>query len=140
MGRGFQRQQGGRARQGSKFENEGVLVSFKFLDKRQSDSYKLWVDKGYAAALLERIELINKSPLYLVLEKEYIIKYSRSDFNVQNMRSDSVWDFPRIVPNPDVLWCKIRLGSLLRVIGYFEKEVFYIVFLDSNHRFWPTSA
>lgn len=67
---------------------------------------------------------------------------------------NSDFKHPDHVPH-DALWGRFRLGNKYRIIGfvipdhlngqgkdsfYFEKNTFYIVFIDKDHRFYKTEA
>ncbi len=44
---------------------------------------------------------------------------------------------PKHIPE-DIAWCSMHIQGKECVIGYFEDNVFYVVFLDKDHRFWIT--
>lgn len=57
------------------------------------------------------------------------------------------WDFPQkqntdfSYPNHitrDARWAKLRLSNKYHVIGHIVWNVFYVVFFDSEHKFWKT--
>lgn len=39
---------------------------------------------------------------------------------------------------PDVNWCSMHIQGKECVIGYFEDNIFHVVFLDKDHEFWIT--
>ena len=85
---------------------------------------------------------LNKLTVAKALAEQHIIEYDISDkkkWNKNNMPKVSKWKYPKTVPRDNVPWSKIRLGSKLRVIGYLEINVFYVVFLDNGHDFFPSS-
>ncbi len=42
---------------------------------------------------------------------------------------------PEQVPQ-DAKWASIHLNGKFRIIGYIVKNIFYLVFLDPDHKFW----
>ena len=61
---------------------------------------------------------------------------------------------PNYIPH-EVCWGRFRLGNMVRLVGFtvppafhgkshhktkkqYDKNTFYIVFIDQNHEFWPT--
>lgn len=61
---------------------------------------------------------------------------------------NSDFEYPKHVPEK-VRWARFRMESAMRLVGFFVSEdsskeyelstdVFYIVFLDKNHRFYKT--
>jgi hypothetical protein len=50
---------------------------------------------------------------------------------------DSEFRHPRHVP-ADADWYVMHIEGLPCIAGHMVKNVFYLVFLDKNHKFWPT--
>jgi hypothetical protein len=138
----YERVQGSWSKKGSKEDSPKVLLSFEFLDITQGQSLKQWSnDNDLLLKLTEMYAALNKLTLRQALIEKYIIEYDIDDnkkFASNNMPLDSAWKYPKILPNKRVKWCKIRLGSTRRIIGYLESNVFYAVFLDKDHEFYPT--
>lgn len=45
---------------------------------------------------------------------------------------------PKHITPPVTSWCSMHIQGKECIIGYFDDNVFYIVFLDKDHRFWIT--
>ncbi|WP_058976147.1 hypothetical protein [Pseudomonas syringae] len=72
--------------------------------------------------------------------------------NYRTFPSPSGFRHPACVPH-DVEWCRFRIGSKLRLIGFvipnsfhgvmkdgfcYDKNTFYVVFIDKEHKFYMT--
>lgn len=137
----YSRRQGEKGRRGSK-KDPKVVLSFEYLDIQQGQTSKEWNDKNDLLKLQEYMQVLNKTTVGQALAKQLIIQYDTEDsrkWNNQNMPKVSKWNYPTTVPRKDIRWCKIELGRKLRVIGYLDLNVFYVVFLDNNHQFFPSS-
>ena len=110
-----------------------VMFSFKDFDKTQippGQSYEDWQDKGYLAYLLEKLSHISELNMIEAKQQKYITEYgafpAKSDFK-----------HPRHIAQ-NVNWAVIKKikGQKGRVAGHIIDNVFYIVFLDFDHKFW----
>jgi len=136
----YQRKQGNEERRGSKKEQK-VVLSFEFLDIMQGQSCRDWENNGDLIKLVELGCTLNKLTVALAIAETIIIQYDISDktkWNENNMPKKSKWKYPTTLPRKDVPWSKIELGRKLRVIGYLEDNIFYVVFLDNEHKFFPS--
>jgi hypothetical protein len=119
------------------------VLSFEYLDIQQGQTFKQWNDKDDLLKLLELGLTLNKLTVGQALAQQIIIQYDIEDkqkWNKHNMPKVSKWKYPTTVPSIDIPWSKIELGRKLRVIGYLETNIFYVVFLDNNHQFFPSTA
>lgn len=138
----YKREQGKWQKKGSKEEALKVLISFERLDITQGQTLKQWNDDGdLLLKLIEMSALLNKLTYSQAITQKYIIEYNVDDktkFSATNMPLTSVWKYPKNLLNKKVKWCKIRLGSTRRVIGHMDNNIFYVIFLDKDHDFYPT--
>ncbi|MBR5966869.1 MAG: hypothetical protein IK015_12220 [Treponema sp.] len=126
-----------------------LSFSFKYFDASQSvgQDFKDWNDK-------QKQELLEKLRDYSRESKLYWLKQriGGGGLNVLEIYSDfprnSDFFYPRHVPD-GVKWARFRMESAMRLVGFFVSEdsakmlqlstdVFYVVFLDKNHRFYKT--
>lgn len=138
----YGRNQGQEGRRGSKKEPK-VVLSFEYLDIQQGQTLKEWNKNDDLLKLQEMGQTLNKLTLGQALAQQHIVQYDISDktkWGKNNMPKVSKWKYPTTVPRDDVPWSKIELGRKLRVIGYLEMNVFYVVFLDNGHKFFPSSS
>ncbi|MCP4551473.1 MAG: hypothetical protein GY834_05435 [Bacteroidetes bacterium] len=138
----YNRSQGQGERRGSKSELK-VVLSFEYLDIQQGQTFKQWNDKNDLLKLQELGLALSKTTVGQALAEQIIIQYNIADskkWNENNMPKVSKWKYPTTVPRNDIPWSKIELGRKLRVIGYLETNIFYVIFLDNSHQFFPSSA
>ena len=138
----YNRKQGQEKARGSK-KGPKVLLSFEYLDIKQGQTQKDWADNKYLLKLNEMGARLNKLTVSQALADQLIIQYDTTNskkWNKHNMPKGSKWNYPTTVNSPDIPWSKIELGRKLRVLGYLEANVFYVVFLDKDHKFYPSSA
>jgi hypothetical protein len=142
MPNSYNRAQGNWGKKGSKEDALKVLLSFEYLDITQGQTLKQWSDNGdLLLKLTEMSAILNKLTYSQAIIQKHIIEYNIDDntkFSASNMPLVSAWKYPKGLLNKKVKWCKIRLGSTRRVIGYMDNNIFYVVFLDKDHEFYPT--
>jgi hypothetical protein len=107
-----------------------MLFSFKDFDHTQGQSFRDWQKSELLHILLERM-------------KEFC-KFSRTEAE-QNRCLKVYGDFPKnsIFKHPvyiaeDAEWASLHIQGKERIAGHIIDSVFYIVFLDKEHQFWPT--
>ncbi|OCH57632.1 hypothetical protein A6D98_18980 [Aliivibrio fischeri] len=119
-------------------ENRELMTfSFKDLDQTQPngkcETLTLWQEKGLLPLLFRRLTEISQLTRDEACNKQNQIKIYPGGFP-----DDKKTDF--VVPphlDKNLAWGVIEgLGGLPRVAGYLSENTFYIVFLDSRHRFW----
>lgn len=113
-----------------------MLFSFKDFDKNQippGQSYEDWQDEKLLAYALEKFGHICEMNRFEAIQNGYIKIYG--DFP-----TGSKFIIPRHIEN-DVQWAVIMKikGQKGRIAGHIIGHVFYIVFLDKEHDFYPTS-
>lgn len=137
----YGRSQGQEGKRGSK-KDPKVVFSFEYLDIQQGQTLKEWDKNKDLLKLVELGQTLNNLTVGQVLAKQIIIQYNTNDatkWNDKNMPKVSKWKYPSTVPREDIPWSKIELGRKLRLIGYLEENIFYVVFLDNAHEFFPSS-
>jgi hypothetical protein len=116
-----------------KVELPKVLFSFKDFDIDQippGQTYEDWQEKGYLAYLLEKLGHISELTMIEAKQQKYITEYGA-------FPKESKFEHPRHIA-PDVSWAVIKKikGQKGRVASHIIGNVFYIVFLDIDHKFW----
>lgn len=110
-----------------------VVFSFKDFDTTQippGQTYEEWQSKGILAYLLEKLGYISQLNMVEAKQQGYITEYG--DFPKR-----SGFKHPRHIAD-NVNWAVIKKikGQKGRVAGHIIGNVFYIVFLDKDHKFW----
>jgi hypothetical protein len=114
---------------------ELLTFSFKFLDETQpkgkEETIKLWEEKGILKVLIKRLKELSVLTRDEALTQKQVKNYG--DFPPK----DKTDFFHPIHVEQNVAWSVIEgIGGLPRVAGFIQESTFYVVFLDSNHRFW----
>ena len=128
---------------------EKLSFSFKYFDGSQKagQDFKDWNND-------EKTDLLNKLKEYSKESKHYWLGERVGSGGLTILEIYGIFpinsDFSKPIHVPDnVKWARFRLESKVRLIGFFidetearEKQlstdIFYVVFLDKNHRFYLT--
>ena len=101
----------------------------------QGQTLQQWSDEGLLVKLTERIKqlgaLTREEAIHQKLIKEYPAKTgfpANSKFTKPTYLNPERWAVMHITNN-----------SIEVVAGYLEDDIFYVVFLDKEHQFWPTN-
>ena len=114
-----------------------VYLAYKYLDVSQGQTIRQW-EGSNGTKLMELAAELSKKNIGQALHDGDIVKYTDpSKFDLNYMPKPSKWKYPKSLSGMDVQWCKICLGSRLRVIGFLEDNIYQIVFLDNAHKFYP---
>ena len=124
-----------------------LSFSFKYFDGHQSagQDFKDWDDK-------QKQELLEKLRDYSRENRKYWLNQRIGSGGLKLLEiygqfpRNSDFKYPQHVPE-DVRWARFRMESAMRLVGFFVNEdnaekfclstdIFYIVFLDKDHRFY----
>lgn len=125
----YERKQGSLPERGKKLRT--INVNFTKLDKTQGQTLKEWEELGILAELMIKVQQLCSYTIVECQTQGLITHYHNCDFPEN-------FDFtpPRHV-TVDKWWtCHIKPNSKEVVAGYFEDDVFYVIFLDKDHTFW----
>lgn len=135
----FNRKQGDLQPKGRRIEAKKIVISYLYLDRAQGQTLEDW---NRVEGLLLRWENIihhlNTQTVAQALANQIIVRYNNLEVDESNMPKKSKWKYPKHLNHLDIVWCKIVIMQLVRVIGFLDDNVFYVVFLDQNHEFYPT--
>ncbi len=107
-----------------------IVLSFRHLDPAQGQSLKDMEEHGLLAKAMERLRSLCNYSLPEATVNGIVSLY-------KEFPEGSGFTYPLYVPG-NVKWASVRVESIPRVIGYFEENIFYIVFFDEFHAFWPS--
>lgn len=109
-----------------------IVFSFKDFDRNQGQTFKEWEEEELLANACEKLAGISQLTVGQAVQQQIIKIYTKTDFP-----PNSAFKHPAHVPE-DVQWAAMRIQGKERIIGYFEDNIFYIVFLDKDHEFWKS--
>ena len=118
-------------------KNSDGFISFSFKHFSNIDgigqSIQTWQSEALTDSLYEKLIYVTQNGITILQQEGTLTCYKRfpsvSDFSVPGDLDESLnWS---VIKNIG--------GQKHRVAGFIENNVFYIVYLDRDHRFWPTS-
>lgn len=128
----YTRKQGSRKAVGEK--KRKISFSWEKLDAQQGQRIKEWEEEELLSQLCERMQQIGQYEAAEALHKQLIKQYTKVGFP-----SNSKFIEPKHVSPINWAVIHIKPKSKEVVAGYIDDDIFYIVFLDKEHHFWPTS-
>lgn len=110
--------------------NEHLVVSFKYLDNKQGQTFEDW-EKDHILA-----ESLNTLAGYChdTLQNQCHTASFKPYKNFPS-KENTEYDFPDHVPQ-DACWASMHINGKQCLVGHIFSNVFYVVFLDKHHRFW----
>jgi len=109
-----------------------IVLSFKDFDRNQGQSFEDWEHDDLLALAVNRLREVCQLTVGQATAQQIIKPYTKVGFP-----QESNFIYPKHIL-PDVIWCTMHIQGKECVIGYFDDNIFYIVFLDKNHEFWIT--
>ena len=109
-----------------------IVLSFKDFDRTQGQNFKDWETDNLLALTVEKLSAICQKTVGQATAEQIIKPYTKVGFP-----PNSEFEHPKHVM-PDVIWCSMHIQGKECVIGYFEDNIFNVVFLDKEHVFWKT--
>ena len=127
----YQREQGKRGIVGNKQRN--ISFSFSKHIKAEGQSIEEWEEFGLLKPLLIRIKNLGQHSTLTVRQNNWIKEYHKVSFP-----PNSGFKEPKHVVG--VTWAVMHITETSKevVAGFIEDDVFYIIFLDKDHIFWPS--
>lgn len=110
-----------------------IVLSFRDFDRNQGQSFEEWEQEQLLALAVSKLSDICQLTVGQATAQQIIKPYTKVDFP-----PESGFTHP-IHVLPDVTWCSMHIKGKECVIGHFENNIFYIVFLDKDHEFWTTT-
>jgi hypothetical protein len=104
-------------------------VSLKNFDTSQGQRFSDWEEAQLLAKLLDRWHSHSAKPLEQCLDKRFK--------RYPSFPAKSEFRKPKSIP-PDAMWASMHVQGEECVAGHIIGNVFYVVFLDRHHKFWPT--
>lgn len=128
----YQREQGTRPAK----EKKGRTLAFSLREVlphvEPGQTSKEWEEEGLLSLLYEQIRYVSQFTCQEALQKGCIKRYTKVGYP-----PDSEFRQPKHI-NAEI-WAVMHITQHSKevVAGYIEDDVFYIVFLDKDHQFWP---
>lgn len=110
-------------------EPKTLVFSFKDFDINQGQCFTDWHNCNLLVDLLERVKNLSTMTLNEAQGKRFKIYGSFPKVCTE-------FTHPPFVTE-DALWACFHIKGKECVAGHVHKNVFYVVFLDKDHKFWP---
>ena len=81
---------------------------------------------------MDKLKSVCQYTVAQVIQLQIITVYTKDSFP-----PESEFYHPKHIA-PDIDWASMHIKGKPCVIGYFEDNIFHIVFLDKEHEFWIT--
>jgi hypothetical protein len=107
---------------------QNFVVSFQYLDRNQGQTFEDWSNEGLLVNMLNTLRDYCNEPLYKQLGDKFT---PYGDFPPK-----SKFIYPKHVPF-GVNWASMHINGKSCLGGHIYENIFYVVFLDKNHEFWP---
>ena len=107
-----------------------IVFSLKDFDINQGQSFKDWEKDEILSNLMTRLREVSSFTVTEAQQNKILTIYG--DFPDRTN-----FQHPKHIPD-GVNWAVISIQGKERVAGYLDDNVFYIVFLDKDHKFWIT--
>ena len=106
-----------------------IVFSFLHFCKNQGATFEEWNEEGKLCKAFEILE--NYSKKYIRDEDKTYAIYGDFPPNTDFVHPSNVPD--------DACWARFHVDGQHIIAGHIVNNVFYVVFLDSNHKFWIIS-
>jgi hypothetical protein len=106
-----------------------MIFSFKDFDPTQGQTFMQWEKESLLSKMMEKIKEYSKMTVMESKEAQFKVY---GDFP-----STSKFKHPSMVIE-DADWAAMRIQGKERVAGHLIDNIFYIVFLDMEHQFYPS--
>lgn len=109
-----------------------IVLSLKDFDNNQGQSFIEWETEALLALAVTKLRVLCGYTIPQATNAGLLKIYTKVEFP-----PNSAFEHPKHIA-PDVDWCSMNIGNKPFVIGYFNDNVLYVVFLDKDHEFWIT--
>lgn len=107
-----------------------IVLSLKNFDINQGQSFEEWQEVELLALAFQKLRSLCEYTIPQATSLGILKIYTKVPFP-----PESEFLHPKHVPD-DVDWSSMHIGNKPCIIGYFEDNIFHVVFLDKDHEFW----
>ncbi|MBK7128087.1 MAG: hypothetical protein IPM74_13340 [Crocinitomicaceae bacterium] len=127
----YQREQG--KREAYKKPERKITFSMSLHIKGEGETEKEWETLGLLSQLYIRMKQCGQLSIHQIKQNKWIKEYHKVTFPPK-----SGFKEPKHVTG--VTWAVMHITNNSKevVVGFVENDIFYIVFFDKEHKFWPT--
>lgn len=121
-------------RDAKKNEKRNISFSLTKLIITQGETIEQWDELGLLPELFLRFKYLGQFSVQKAIQEGFITQYNKVSFPL-----NSGFTMPKHII--DVIWTVMHLRNKSKevVVGYIEDDIFFVVFLDKEHNFWPSN-
>lgn len=127
----YERKQGTREAVGER--KRTISFSWEKLSPDQGQTIKDWEESGHLSVFCQKLQQIGQYNAGEALAQKFIKQYTKIGYP-----DNSGFKEPTHISPTTWAVIHIKTNSKEVVVGYIENDIFHIVFLDADHKFWPT--
>ncbi len=109
-----------------------IAISFRNFDNNQGQSFEDWEEEKLLALALQRLRTLCEHTVAQAVAAGILKIYTKVPFPPA-----SSFKYPKHVPS-NIDWSSMHVQGKPCIIGYFEDNIFHVVFFDKEHEFWIT--
>jgi len=114
---------------GSEPEQKKLLFSFKDFDHTQGQTFSQWEKESLLNVMLDKLKEYSKKT---------ITEAKKAGFTIYgSFPPKFLFKHPKFITE-DAIWASMHIQGKECIAGHVVGSVFYIVFLDKDHKFWIT--
>jgi hypothetical protein len=128
----YLREQGQKQARGPKQRN--ITFSFSKHIHTQGQTLENWDNEGLLIKLITQIKFVGQYTALQARQNNYVKEYTKVEFP-----PDSEFKEPKHITG--IVWAVMHITTNSKevIAGYIEDDVFQIIFLDKEHKFWPST-
>ncbi len=118
-----------RGKSGNAPVHKELSFSFKDFDHTQGQAFSHWEKESLLSKMLDKLKEYSRKSL---------VEAQKANFTVYgSFPKHSVFKHPKYITD-DAVWASMHIQGKECIAGHLIGNIFYVVFLDREHQFWPT--
>jgi hypothetical protein len=114
---------------GKEPEQKELSFSFKDFDHTQGQTFLQWEKESLLSVMLDKLKEYSRKT---------VMEARKANFTIYNsFPPNSLFKYPKYITE-DAEWASMHIQGKECIAGHLVGNIFYIVFLDRDHQFWPT--
>jgi hypothetical protein len=110
-------------------EQREMVFSFRDFDQTQGQTFAEWQNLGLLDTMMDKLKEYSRKTVSEAQKAAFTV-YDR-------FPPKSEFKPPRFIPE-NVKWASLHIQGKECIAGHLADNIFYVVFLDKEHKFWPS--
>jgi len=111
-------------------QDEKFIISFQLMDRNQGQNFENWHDENLLVKMLNRIRDCCCKTIEENIKDGYFKVYGEFPLCSEFRKPSHI--------SEDSQWACLHIQGKECLAGTVYENIFYVVFLDKDHIFWPT--